>query len=85
MTTATTRDPFTMKQALIPVVNVVALFKSVLRGEYPVGPIVAAFLVLAALAAAALYIAARIGSREDAPWGTRLELFRFFARKEARP
>jgi sodium transport system permease protein len=81
LTTATTRDALTMKQALIPVVNVVSLFKSVLRGEYPVGPILAVFVVLGALAAAAILFASRIGAREDAPWGTRLKIWRL--RKEA--
>jgi sodium transport system permease protein len=81
LTTATTRDALTMKQALIPVVNVVSLFKSVLRGEYPVGPILTVFVVLGALAAAAILFASRIGAREDAPWGTRLKIWRL--RKEA--
>jgi len=81
LTTATTRGSFTMKQALIPVVNVVSLFKSVLRGEYPWPPIVAAFLVLGFLAAAAIAVAARIGAREDAPWGTRLKFWQL--RKES--
>ena len=81
LTTATTRDPLSMRQALIPVVNVVSLFKSVLRGEYPLGPIAAVFVVLAALAAGAIYFAARIGAREDAPWGTQLKMWRL--RKES--
>ena len=80
LTTATTRDPLSMKQALIPVVNVVSLFKSVLRGEYPVGPIAVVFVVLALLAAGAIALAARVGAREDAPWGTQLKLWRL--RKE---
>jgi ABC-type Na+ efflux pump permease subunit len=81
LTTATTRESLSMKQALIPVVNVVSLFKSVLRGEYPLGPIAAAFLVLAFLAAASIALAAKIGSREDAPWGTRLKFWQL--RKES--
>ncbi|HET9887136.1 MAG TPA: ABC transporter permease subunit, partial [bacterium] len=80
LTTATTHEPLSMKQALIPVVNLVSLFKSVLRGEYPLGPIVTVFVVLALLAAAAFVFAARIGAREDAPWGTRLKVWRL--RKE---
>jgi hypothetical protein len=71
-----------MKQALIPVVNLVSLFKSVLRGEYPLGPIVAVFVVLTLLATAAFVVAARIGAREDAPWGTQLKLWRW--RRELR-
>jgi hypothetical protein len=59
-----TRSSFTTKEALIPVVNVLSLFKSVLRGEYPVVPIVTALAVLAVLAAAALEIARRVGARE---------------------
>lgn len=80
LTTATTRDPLSMKQALIPVVNVVSLFKSVLRGEYPAGPIALVFVVLALLAAGAIVLAARVGAREDAPWGTQLKIWRL--RKE---
>jgi sodium transport system permease protein len=80
LTTATTHERLSMKQALIPVVNLVSLFKSVLRGEYPVGPILAVFAVLALLATAAIVFAARIGAREDAPWGTKLKVWRL--RKE---
>jgi len=82
LTTATTHEALTMKQALIPVVNLVSLFKSVLRGEYPLGPIVAVFVVLTLLATAAFVVAARIGAREDAPWGTQLKLWRW--RRELR-
>lgn len=58
-----------MREALVPVVNLVALFRSVLRGEYPPGPILAALGVLAGLAALALLAASRAGLREDVTWG----------------
>lgn len=59
-----TRSSFTMKEAVVPVVNVLSLFKSVLRGEYPLMPILTAFGVLALLALAALEVARRVGARE---------------------
>ncbi len=58
------REAFTMKEAVIPVVNVLGLFKSVLRGEYPPGPIAAALAVLAVAALAALEVARRVGAKE---------------------
>ncbi len=59
------RDPFHMKQAVIPLLNSVALFKSALLGEFPLGPILVTLLVLAVAAAAALVFASRIVARED--------------------
>jgi ABC-type Na+ efflux pump permease subunit len=80
LSAAMTHDPLTVKQALIPVANIIAVFKSALRGEYPAGPIAAAGLSLSLLAAAAFFVAVRIGLREEAPWGTSLGIARLFGR-----
>lgn len=85
MSTSASRDAFTTREALIPVVNVVALFKSVLRGEYPPDAIGTAFASLAALAGLALFVAARAGLREDVTWGAKPKLAQlFFPAKEPR-
>jgi hypothetical protein len=43
---------------------------------------VVVFVVLTLLATAAFVVAARVGAREDAPWGTQLKLWRW--RRELR-
>ena len=68
------RDPFHMKQALIPLLNSVALFKSALLGEFPPGPVLVTLLVLAVATAAALAFAARIVAREDVYLEPRMRL-----------
>ena len=62
---AISSQSFGMKQAFVPFLNSVALFKSVLLGEMPVGPIVVTLAVMAALAGIALAVASRIVGRED--------------------
>lgn len=57
--------PFEMRHALVPVLNATALFKSALRGDYPVGPIATTYAVLTVSAAAVLWFASRLASRED--------------------
>jgi sodium transport system permease protein len=74
MIAAITRGPFDLTQALVPVVNLVAMFKSVLKGEMPALPIVVTFVVLALLTAAALALATRISAREDVYLETRVGL-----------
>lgn len=67
-------DSFAMKHALVPVLNATALFKSALRGEYPTGPIVVTYLMLAACAAGVLVFASRLASREDVLLEPRMSL-----------
>ena len=59
------RDSFHLKQAAIPLLNSAALFKSVLEGEAPAGPIALTLAVLAVTTVAALAFASRIVGRED--------------------
>lgn len=65
LSVAMSREAFSMRDALIPMLNAGALFKSALKGEFPPGPIVVTLVVLVAATAAALAIAARIVSRDD--------------------
>ncbi|HMB68034.1 MAG TPA: ABC transporter permease [bacterium] len=59
------RGAFSLEQAGIPILNSVALFKSVLRGEFPPGPIVLTLVVLALAGTAALLTASRLVGREE--------------------
>ncbi len=59
------RESFHLKQAAIPLLNSVALFKSALLGEFPLLPVVVTLLVLAATTAATLLFASRVVARED--------------------
>jgi sodium transport system permease protein len=59
------RDPFSMKEAAIPLLNSVALFKSALLGEFPPGPVAVTLVVLAGTTFLALGFASRIVTRED--------------------
>lgn len=74
MAATSSREAITMREAWIPVLNVVALFRTALRGETPWGPIGVTLLVLASLAAAALFVASRIGEREDVTWGAKISM-----------
>lgn len=67
-------EPFGMSQALIPVLNATALFKSALRGEFPREPFLVTYLVLAVCVAAALMFAAHLASREDVLLEPRMSL-----------
>ncbi len=59
------REPFGLNHALVPVLNSTALFKSALRGEFPPVPFVVTYVVLAACTVLALMFAARLATRED--------------------
>jgi sodium transport system permease protein len=62
---STSNDPFSLRQAAIPLLNSVALFKSALLGELPAGPILVTLAVLAAATGLALAVASRIVGREE--------------------
>lgn len=57
-------DDFTLKEALIPVVNVAALLKTTFRGEVPLVPAMATFLELSLLATGCIGLAARLARTE---------------------
>jgi ABC-type Na+ efflux pump permease subunit len=59
------REPFGLAYAFVPVLNATALFKSALRGEFPPLPFAVTYAVLAASAVGVLYLASRLASRED--------------------
>jgi ABC-type Na+ efflux pump permease subunit len=59
------REPFTMGHALVPLLNSAALFKSALRGEMPTGPVAVTLLVLALATWVALAVASRIVAKEE--------------------
>lgn len=65
MIVVSSHEPFGMKFALVPVLNATALFQSALRGEFPPGPFLVTYAVLAAAAAAAIVFAAKLAARED--------------------
>ncbi len=60
------REPFGLAQAFIPVLNASALFEAALLGPVEAAPVIVTFAVLALATLAALAVAARIVSREDA-------------------
>ena len=62
---AISREPFGLTQAVVPMLNSAALFKSALSGEMPAGPIAVTFAVLLLGAALVLALAARVASRDD--------------------
>jgi len=62
---SSSRDPFSLREAGIPLLNSVALFKSALLGEFPVLPIAVTLAVLAATTGLALTIASRLVAREE--------------------
>jgi sodium transport system permease protein len=57
-------DDFTVREALIPVVNVAALLKTTFRGEIPFMPTLITFVELAALATFCIGLAARLARTE---------------------
>jgi hypothetical protein len=57
-------DTFTVREALIPVVNVAALLKTTFRGEIPMVPAMVTFLELAVLATLCIGLAARLARTE---------------------
>lgn len=59
------REPFGLSHALVPILNSTALFKSALRGEFPLLPFVVTYVVLGACTVATLAFAARLATRED--------------------
>ncbi|NNE43108.1 MAG: ABC transporter permease, partial [Gemmatimonadetes bacterium] len=69
-------DPFGMNHAAVPVLNSAALFKSVIKGEMPAEPIAMTLAVLAATAAAGLFLAARLSAREEVYFDPTLTLRR---------
>lgn len=76
------RGAFDLEQAGIPILNSVALFKSVLRGEFPPGPILLTLAVLAAASVAALLVASRLVAREEVWFDPTMTLRRMLTRRE---
>ncbi|MCA9751642.1 MAG: ABC transporter permease [Gemmatimonadetes bacterium] len=72
--TAVSQDPFTMKQAVVPLLNVATLFKSVLGGEMPPGPILVTVAVLVAATLIVLRLASRAAARDDLFVGRQISL-----------
>ncbi len=62
---ASSQQPFTVKQACVPLLNSCALFEAALKGEATVATVGITWVVLVAVTAAVLAVAARIVSRED--------------------
>jgi ABC-type Na+ efflux pump permease subunit len=56
--------PFTLGQALIPAINVVALLKALLRGDVPLVPAAVAYAELLILAVASVTLASKIARKE---------------------
>ena len=80
------REEFALRQAAIPLVNAVALFKSALVSEYPPLPILLTFAVLGLCTFLALKLAARIAAREDVYLDASVSLRELLTGKEgARP
>jgi sodium transport system permease protein len=71
-------DDFTTREALIPIVNVAALLKTVFRGEVPLGPALLTFVELLVLAAAGIGVAARLARTETLFFDDNLNLRRMF-------
>jgi sodium transport system permease protein len=61
----TSREPFGLTQAFVPVLNATALFEAALRGDVDAPAAVVTYAVLAVTALAAIALAARIAARED--------------------
>lgn len=70
------REPFGLSQAFIPVLNASALFEAALLGPVDPAPVTVTFAVLALVTLAALAVAGRIVSREDALLEPKLPLGR---------
>jgi ABC-type Na+ efflux pump permease subunit len=69
-------DDFTVREALIPVVNVAALLKTTFRGEIPFVPALVTFVELAALATFCIGLAARLARTETLFFDNNLNLRR---------
>jgi sodium transport system permease protein len=77
---ATSEEAFGVRQALIPVVNAVALLKSAIAGEFPLVPMLITFAMLAALTAAAIAFAARAVGNLEVLFDPQITLRRLIAR-----
>jgi len=71
-------DDFTVREALIPIVNVAALLKTTFRGEVPPLPALVTFLELVALASLCIGLAARLARTETLFFDDNLNLRRLF-------
>ena len=71
-------DEFTAREALIPVVNVAALLKTVFRGEVPLIPALMTFAELIVLAVIGIGVAARLARTETLFFDDNLNLRRLF-------
>lgn len=69
-------DDFTMREALIPVVNVAALLKTTFRGEIPLQPALVTFAELTLLATLCIWLAARLSRNESLFFDENLNLRR---------
>lgn len=69
-------DDFTIREALIPVVNVAALLKTTFRGEIPLQPAMVTFFELAVLASLCIGLAARLARSETLFFDENLNLRR---------
>jgi ABC-type Na+ efflux pump permease subunit len=69
-------DDFTVREALIPVVNVAALLKTTFRGEIPFVPALVTFIELTALATFCIGLAARLARTETLFFDNNLNLRR---------
>jgi sodium transport system permease protein len=74
-------DPFGVKEALVPLLNSAALFKSALSGEFPPVPIAITFAVLLSVTAVTLFLASRVVSHEDVFLDPRFTLRQLLARR----
>ena len=70
-------EEFTLQQALIPVVNVTALFRAALQGSIPMLPAQITFAQLLLLAAACLWTAARLSRSESVLFDPEFSLRRY--------
>lgn len=73
-----TTQSFSLKFALIPFVNVAALTKSAIGGELDLAFALTTYATLATLSAVAIYVAARLASRESALFDPDLNLKKLF-------
>lgn len=72
----TSREPFGLRQAFVPVLNSSALFEAALQGPVDAGPVLVTYAVLLLATVAALAVAARIVAREEAFLESRIPLGR---------
>jgi len=69
-------DEFTIREALIPIVNVAALLKTTFRGDIPALPAAVTFLELIVLASLCIVVAARLARTETLFFDENLNLRR---------